>query len=166
MVFATDTRDHAPAREKWQDYAVNRNVKGRRRELITVYTRRSGFYNITPCILSVCNALTVVFIQSRPNAPSQQKKVLKKRGLPAGTRKQSDNIADMAGNAKITVYTAKPIYNKQQIQHMPYPPAPRPLALYDGSGRTQRKQTITRARERKEFSGRNFSPGTILCRAE
>lgn len=78
MVFATDTRDHAPAREKRQDYAVNRNVKGRRRELITVYTRRSGFYNITPCILSVCNALTVVFIQSRPNAPSQQKRYSKK----------------------------------------------------------------------------------------
>lgn len=101
------------------------------RELITAYTRRSGFYNINPCILSVCNALTVVFIQSRPNAPSQQKRYSKEEdhqqargssgiwgnwssfdgGSPAGTRKQSDNIADMAGNAKITVYTAKPIHS-------------------------------------------------------
>jgi hypothetical protein len=40
------------------------------------------------------------------------KKVIRKRGLPAGTRKQSDNIADMAGKAKITEYTAKQIHNK------------------------------------------------------
>lgn len=78
MVFATDTRDHAPAREKWQYCTVHKIVKGRRRELITAYPRRSGFYNITPCILSVCNALTVVFIQSRPNAPIQQKRYSKK----------------------------------------------------------------------------------------
>lgn len=103
------------------------------RELITAYTCRRGFYSVNPCILSVCTAPTDAFIQSRPNARDDRQKVLRKHYFSAGTRKQSSSITDIAGNAKNSIYST----NNTSNTAYPETPAPRPLAIHNGSGQTQ-----------------------------
>lgn len=74
MVFA---ERYARSRASAREVAIlhhSQNCESRRRELITAYTRRSGFYSINHCILSVYNAPPAAFIQSRPNAPRRPAK--------------------------------------------------------------------------------------------